>query len=319
MQIRLKTVTTKPVARKNLINFFRRNIVDATKIQQIMHEYPETRRDIGSLPTNWLKNIDKSKIAAKTQEIQNAFANFASKTAEISPFERVNFWERLFNPNKLSTEIKTKGYQKILLNRLKGITGEKKFKIQYVDSGDIGKCFKISDGKYDYSLKTFHAKANTVKNHGQMVEVQNALFANHNSPSGRFAKFFTGRFSVDQKINDGYILSKFIHPEDAKPEGNNIFVTSHYHNYIRPEGFLHNYIKGTSFDFGDLTIRAELRDSKIRRIYQEMVKACENPSAQKTKKLIETFGNSPAFLKAEDLIVVEYTDFPPMYKYELQT
>lgn len=306
----ISNVTNKPIARTNLINFFRRNLVNATELEQIMHQYPSTCRDVGSLPTSWLRNMKKSEISEKTRQIQDAFANFSKQTTPVRPDIKPNFLNKIFNNNPVQQ--KTKYFQKKLISKLKKATGINDFKMHYISSGDIGKCFKINDGKYEYALKTFHEYEDFERMNGKFVEVQNALFANHNSPSGRFSKFFTGRFSIDDEVNDGYLLNKFITPQNAKPLGNNVFVSPTHYNYVRAEGFMHNYINGTAFDFGGITINEALRDAKVRRIYQALIKACENPSQRKTRKVIETFGKHPSFVKAKELLDATYSGKSPL-------
>ena len=201
------------VQKRNLYHWFKHDNVFAANINEYIKHYPDTKRRIGSLPIDWLKNLPRDEFAHATEQVDTALHEFA-KTVEEN-----TFLPALSNNNdalrKHFAEL-----SKNLIEALKQILKRDDIEIKYADEGGFKYCQKLTVGDYSYALSTFKPEKSEVgpfATHGQYIEPQKIFWVYKKAPHGRVAKPFMSRFCVsDEAGYGGYILSKFIDKEDEK-------------------------------------------------------------------------------------------------------
>jgi len=194
-------------------------LVEPLELTEILTLYPLTNRQIGSIPKDWLDDIenpDKVAIAKKIDEIILKF----NKTKNEE-----EFCEKMTS----------------LLN--------KKTTITRLPSGQYGKCYKIAiEGAVDTCLKLFKEK-HTSDCHGASFEPQAAFFAN--KYSDKFVKMFFARVAPLQEYN-AYMVTQYL-DKDTKP----IETGGSFDYFVSCSdiGFDHNKIKDKIIDFGSIEVK----------------------------------------------------------------
>ncbi len=178
----------------NLTQYLRENFLDATKIDEIHITHPATPREVGELPSDWVKILGKVDIKRAQKQIIAAIDKFKN-SQDIDIFER-----------ELSNIFDTDAT------------------VEELSSGTYGVVYKISvDNTKDVCLKLFRKgkqdtndifMTNIENKHGQCIEIQNLLFAN--SHCDDFVKFYFGRIGAKGK-NDGFMVTQYL-TQDTIPE-----------------------------------------------------------------------------------------------------
>ena len=73
-------VSTAP---RKLLRWFQRENVWARELNQYLMANPQTNRRVGSLPYEWIKDIEPSRRAQITQEVCDVFERFATQTKDL--------------------------------------------------------------------------------------------------------------------------------------------------------------------------------------------------------------------------------------------
>lgn len=216
---------------KDLTQYLKENYTNADDMIKLYSAFPTISRDVGCLPDDWIKLLNTSSITNNKYLIYNSIDNFRN-TKKIKIFEQ----------------------------ELSNILGQT-VKIKRLGKGSHGTAYKIStDKSKDVCLKIFHnygVDNRIINTHGQYIELQNGLFANHHSND--FAKVYFGRVGVVGKP-DGFMVTQYIEngiePELAKISKNTssykIGITDdHSSNYKIVNG------KKIYIDFGGMQINSK--------------------------------------------------------------
>lgn len=210
--------------KNDLTEFLSSNYVDAKALNDILTFYPQTSRNVGKIPEDWLDKIKCTPQEAKEQ-IYKAILEFSNSYTH--------------NTNKFGTELSV-------------ILG-KNVKVKEIDEGEFGVGYLINiDGCKKTCLKIYKTgtrarEDKTSSVHGPYIEPQIALFANKHYGED-FAKMHFGNLGhLDSNDNKAFMLVEFLeengrvkYPPDTK--------TGNYKNGDAWEE--HNKINGIIYDFG---------------------------------------------------------------------
>ena len=168
--------------------FIAENYISANDMTELLTVFPNTDRNIGTLPKGW--NEDSAKDKALQHEISNIFEEF-----------RLTGDTNTRNIDKL---------QKDLSNLL-----HKQVKVSYLGAGMFGTAYKISiEGAEDVCLKIFHTVPDREDPlHGKYIEPQALTFLNNHS--NKFVKMFFGKVGASQD-NDSFLVTQFL-SDDTVP------------------------------------------------------------------------------------------------------
>ena len=167
-------------------------------VMEAIKNHPKSRRFVGNLPPEWIDRIPKEKRKETIQQLQDLFSNFAEKlcTPQCTKFKKdetfvVDFLKNLKQKLGLDTNI------------------------EFIDSGEIGKAYKLKVGKKKYVFKTFHSDMDPgfSKSHGKVFEPARAPYANKKGCKS-FVDFYFGKIGTPES-QDGFMLTKF-EPSDQK-------------------------------------------------------------------------------------------------------
>lgn len=203
---------------KNLYHWFQNKSISAQKLNKYLQNFPETDRNIGELPFDWIKSFPKNERAKITRLVQDTFVSFSKETAGIRSAKGEN--PRFVNPERFETA------QKRLVSVLKNILKRDDIAVSYNGSGALKNCHRLDVGNYSYALCSFRDKTAAkkgfedyfVRAHGRGNEPQNAITAYKRGSHGRFVKAFSVRVS-DCNDEGGFILSKFVDKQTKAPIG----------------------------------------------------------------------------------------------------
>lgn len=168
--------------------FIAENYISADDMTELLTVFPNTDRNIGTLPKGWNENSAKDK--ALQHEISNIFEEF-----------RLTGDTDTRNTDKL---------QKDLSNLL-----HKQVKVSYLGAGMFGTAYKISiEGAEDVCLKIFHTVSKMEDPlHGKYIEPQALTYLNNHT--NKFVKMFFGKVGASQD-NDSFLVTQFL-SDDTVP------------------------------------------------------------------------------------------------------
>ena len=217
---------------QNLTDFLEKNPVNAYEIQKLLAIYPNTSRNIGSLPQEW-------NVGSHSDEIREILDKFRKEAACVS--DKITF----IKGNPILT------IQKELSNCL-----GKKVIVTELGTGKFAKVYRISvDGAKDVVMKVFHKKPLTAYDsfniHGEFIEPQRGIFLSANSD--KFAKTHCGKISTEID-KDGYILTEYLEESDKVLQQNEFIKLKNYLVFCDDVNEGHNVINGKMYDFGDIHI-----------------------------------------------------------------
>lgn len=246
---------------KKLLHRFRRESIDAVEMNKYLQAHPETNRNIGSLPYDWLKSFSVNERKNVTQQVQDVLTSFSAKTADVPGHGRRSGYS-FVDAQHFSNE-----YTK-LVESLKQILKRDDIKIKHAGSGAVKNCHRLDVGEYSYALSSFRAPCAAKEGfgeyyksgHGRGYEPQNAFTAYKNASHGRWAKPFMVRVS-DTEDEGGYILSKFVDKGAKAPFG---FIQKACDAFINLDES-GNLINNINIDIGGCLVnKNHIRDSFLR-------------------------------------------------------
>ena len=217
--------------KQNLFHLFKRRNVNGQEISRYVKNFPQTEKRIGTLPSDWLKNLSRDEYAKATREVDETLQQFA--------IDRVEY------PSRFD---KT---QQTLVQTLSKILRRNDIKTEYLGMGAYKLCQKLIVGDYTYALSTFKYETTYSPKHGKYQEPQKVFWVYKNYLHGRVAKPFMSHFSCSDSDEGGYILSKYIDVEDKKRAKKplNILREIVYRLYNRDKNPT-NEINGVCIDVG---------------------------------------------------------------------
>lgn len=205
---------------RNLLHWFKKKSISAEKLNKYLELAPQTDRNLGALPYDWIKSFEPSERPKVTQLVQDTFVSFANKTAKADGLSRISGWSYV-NPDDF------KNAYSVLVQNLQKILKRNDIKVCYAGSGALKNCHKLQVGEYSYALSGFRDPNVTKlgfedyfkKAQGRGYEPQNAITAYRKGAHGRFTKPFSVKISSKEENNGGYILSKFVDKQAKAPLG----------------------------------------------------------------------------------------------------
>lgn len=205
---------------KDLTSYFKDNYVSANELNEILCAHPLTKREIGSIPNDWLdKTKDKNNA---TEKIYAAIAEF----------------QKTLNKEKLAQDLSQ------ALN--------KKVGIKKIGQGYWGAAYKISiKGAKDTCLKIFLNKKDPNKLNGSTIEPQAAIFVNENSD--KFVKMYFGKV-CNLNSNDGFLVTQYL-DKNTIPENTGISNSKYY--ITTSDNREKNKINDIMIDFGWIFVEIE--------------------------------------------------------------
>ncbi len=206
----------------NLTDYIKHNVLYADKLTDILSKYPNTPREIGELPEDWLNNIPEEERSSVKEGVYNAISEF-QETKYIPGLEN-NLTKILGKKTKIDPE------------------GHK---------GTFGTVYQISvEGAEDKALKIFHTETIPMRDvHGEHIEPQMGLFTNQHSND--FVKMYCGRIS-GMHNSDSFLLSQYL-SKDTIPYNQ----TASEDGYVFISNDLamnNNVINKKIIDFGDVDV-----------------------------------------------------------------
>jgi hypothetical protein len=208
--------------------------LDAYQMQKLLARYPNTVRNVGTLPKEW--GVSTPEL---TKKVQDTFDKFREEVACISD---KMYCTKASILSKMQEELST-------------ILG-KEVKITELEKGRYAGAYKISvSGAKDVVMKVFYKKPRTPYEyfniHGQFVEPQRGIFLSKNSE--QFAKTYFGKVATEID-RDGYIVTEFLEETGKLPAKNEYVTLKDYYIFGDDISEGHNVIDGKIFDFGDIHI-----------------------------------------------------------------
>ena len=257
---------------RNLLHWIKKECISTTTMNNFLLANHAIERRVGSLPFEWIKQIPKSERGNITEQIHRAFENFSIKTSEIRGFDIYDSFAGCaedFAPE-----------QKNLLEILKNLLRRKDLNIEYVGSGQLKNCSRITVGDKSYALSTF--RINCTKFNGYFEEAQGRghepqmQFVTYKRGShGRIARPFMGKVSSEQD-NGGYILSKYIEESHQVKKYKSDLLrsrefTQNCDNAIGPMEEIHNTVNGISIEAGGIFGNNRyIRDPQVRQTWYNL-------------------------------------------------
>ncbi len=165
------------------------------EILDILDKFPNSNRNIGSIPKVFLEKVSNKKETSK--KIFDLFAKYSL----ILNFD--------YSLEKDDTEYIDCDCDS-LANELSGLI-DKNVKIKYIGHGCNGNGFKINIDSEKFFYKVYYPLGNkdTINKHGATAEVSSAVYAQTYSSKGVFAKFFFGKIA-SKTSKDGFLITEFI-------------------------------------------------------------------------------------------------------------
>lgn len=251
-----------------LTKFFKNGFRDNyEEIAEIL-KYCKVNRTLGSLPPEWLKNIPREQLSAKTKQISQIFEKFA-ENANTTPVIAAGRKGRTFVNQGIKQD--TIECMNKLQEELSQALGHE-VKISFSGKGSYGSVFKIATADSALALKINHTTTNAASarsQHGITKELASGLFANKTEKN--YAKIYLGRIGTSGD-KDAFMLSRFI--EDEK-SGKTLSAQSEMgklnplrHTDIDTNG---NVISGKIVDTGGITLAEEMKDKQQYKIYKMLL------------------------------------------------
>lgn len=225
---------------RNLLHWFKHKSIGAEKLNKYLELFPETNRNVGALPYDWVKDFPPERRAKITELVQDSFSSFSKETAHVAGKSPSLGW-RLVNPNEF------KEAQKMLVEKLKKILNREDIKIAHAGTGALKNSHRLDVGEYSYALSGFRAPSVAKKGfgnyftkaHGRGNEPSNFITAYNKGAHGRFVKPFTVKVS-DTKDEGGYVLSKFVDKQKKVPIGEIQESRGYFLNLDRSDDTINN-------------------------------------------------------------------------------
>lgn len=223
-----------------LTNLLKEKLINATELSKVLSAFPNTNRNVGSLPKDWISNPSNE----TTAKIYNVIQDFTSLTKA----NKVNFKTSTNEIDNLTTE-----FSKIL---------GKKVKAKYLGAGALGDAIKLEiDGAEPVVFKTFKAVPDEVRSdwkniHGAGNEPQAGLFAKEHELTN-FAEFYFGKVA-NSTDSDGFMVTKFLsNAEDASyPQTTADKLQLNY--MVSTDDHAANLVDGKFIDYGAVKERPDV-------------------------------------------------------------
>lgn len=248
-------IKTSFINSKNLYHVVKKRSLNQHELNSYLKAHPEFNRVIGSLPYDWLKDLEqKSDIKQLRASVASAFSQFAS---DISDIHTRRYLEAI-----RGSKLKLKKFHKRLEQELKDILKRQDISVSYAGSGAFKHCHKISVGDYEYALSTFvnnkgflNEKYSNYFNtyfQGKGYEPQNVFTMYKNGPHGRWVKPFFSKVSrVDD--TDGFVFSTFINKTRTPKNLIGTLERKHLRVFCNDDN-INNTINGVHIDVGACVI-----------------------------------------------------------------
>lgn len=279
-----------PIKHKTLFHWFKRESVGAISLNKYLQAYPQTNRNLGTLPYDWLKSFPTNERKNVTIQVQDLFASFSKDTSNIAGYGQYSGW------SFVDCQQFEQGY-KNLVRSLKEILKRKDIKIKYAGSGALKNCHRLDIGKYSYALSSFRDETAAKIGfggyykpcHGRGYEPQNALTAYKRASQGRWTKPFMIRIS-DSQDKGGYILSKFVDKQQKTKFGIFQKKCDYFINADESDDIINNI----NTDIGGCFVNESyIKDSVVRhakkyfaKMLDNNIELCEQLYATKVQKYL---------------------------------
>lgn len=222
------------------------NLMNATELSKILSAFPNTNRNIGSIPKDW--------ISSPSEEITTKIYNV------------INDFNSLVKSNKVNIETSTSETDN-LASELSKILG-KKVKAKYLGSGSLGDAIKLEiEGAEPVVFKTFKTVPNDVEHlnpfgqgwkdaHGAGNEPQAGLYAKENQIKN-FAEFYFGKVA-NSNDSDGFMVTKFLSQADNAESFKTTSDKLNLNYMVSLDDHSGNLIDGMFIDYGAVKTKKDI-------------------------------------------------------------
>ena len=245
----------------NLQTLLSKKLVTGNRIIEVLEKFPDTNRNIGSIPQDFFKEI-----AAQNH-----------KKFSLELYETLAKYSLILNYDYTCNEgdedyFECRDYE--LANELTRLL-KQKVSVKYSGHGSNGNGFKLSFNNKTYFYKVFYLHNKTdkisIEKHGSNAEIPFAYYANKKGRKGQFAKFYFGRLSSKYE-RDCFMITEYLEKRESKnTEKLHIdYITIHPNEYRRFD----NKINGKIVDFGGLIESdiEELKNPAMRKLIRVILK-----------------------------------------------
>lgn len=232
---------------KNLLHWFKRESVLAHELNQYLLQNPQTKRTVGSLPFEWLKEITPEQRSRVTQEVCEVFRQFAVDNKDLCR-------DTYFQPELNEEEIRSYNpiYAK-LQKTLRKILKREDITTSFAGNGAVKMCSKIVVNGKPYAFSIFkdrgcpkHLVNYFTKGHGRGHEPQNIFTCYKRGQKGSFARPFLSLITGENEIAS-YTLTKFIETNSHKKQQKDKLAISREYMLDQDP---HNKINGICIEAG---------------------------------------------------------------------
>ena len=234
-------------APRKLLRWFKRENVWARELNQYLIANPQTNRRVGSLPYEWIKNIEPNQRAKVTQEVCDVFERFAIETKDLceDDFYTIKMTvKKILSLSPIFKELQTK---------LRTILQRNDIFVGYLGQGAVKMSSKIDIGGKGYAFSIFKDqgcrkgfKSYYTKGHGRGYEPQNIFMCYNRGSHGRNARPFMSLVLGENDIG-GFTLTKYI--DYTHPRKGHKTSLQRSREYIF-DADSHNQIHGVSIEAG---------------------------------------------------------------------
>ena len=255
------------ICSKNLYHVVKKHNLMQRELCDYLNANPNSKRVIGTLPYDWIKDVPKSEIPLMVEKVDDVFSKFSEMISPIKTHDSISAIR--------GAKVRLKKFHRQLQTDLQQILKREDISVEYTGGGAFKHCHKLSVGKFKYALSTFlkHKPGGTISDYfneykqGRGYEPQNSFTLYKNGEHGRCAKPFLAKITRENDF-DGFILAKFI-DSTRKPK----FIQGTFermHSKIKNEDFAErNFIKGVFIDVGGSFLNPEyIKDKKLRNLWQ---------------------------------------------------
>ena len=200
-------VSTAP---RKLLRWFQRENVWARELNQYLMANPQTNRRVGSLPYEWIKDIEPSRRAQISQEVCDVFERFATQTKDLCEddlYTTKMTVKKILSLSPIFKELQT---------TLRSILQRKDIFVAYLGQGAVKMSSKIDIGGKGYAFSIFKDKgcrkgfkSYYTRGHGRGYEPQNVFMCYKRGAHGRSARPFMALISGENDLG-GFTLTKYI-------------------------------------------------------------------------------------------------------------
>ncbi len=265
----------------NLTNELEKSHYSSDEIRELLQNNPQISRTVGKLPQFWGRKLAGNYgIAA----VDKCFSDFV-KNRDNSALEQ----------------------------NLKNILGED-VSVKLLGSGQFGAGYEIDVNGTKYVLKAFHSKPGMVNDgsaktqalHGNYAELASAVYASKHAGKNEFARFYMGKFGEN---NDGYMLTKFISPNEMANR-NEFKFSSLTSRMISSDKKSDNVYGKTVIDYGASRPNAVLDKFSAQefKITKQLAAALDSGNEKELDRIIEQYGKSDSFKNPVEFIKIAILD-----------